>query len=140
MTSAREAEPGGSLSEAQAAGLDRVDLRDSYRLLLRCAGPVGRRDRRSREEVPEARYTIPLGQARIRRAEDDVTVVTWGAMTWTAAEAAVTLEAERISVEISDLRWLAAPDTPVPFSPPLEKAFIPQADDVVRALQGLAAY
>ena len=38
------------------------------------------------------------------------------------------------------IRRLAAPDTPVPFSPPLEKAFIPQADDVVRALQDLAAY
>ena len=67
-------------------------------------------------------------------------MVTWGAMTWTAAEAAVTLEAERISVEISDLRGLAAPETPVPFSPPLEKAFIPQADDAIRALRDLAAY
>ncbi len=34
MTSAREAEPGGSLSEAQAAGLDREDLLDIYRLML----------------------------------------------------------------------------------------------------------
>ena len=35
---------------------------------------------------------------------------------------------------------LAAPDTPVPFSPPLEKAFIPQVDDVVQAIERLAAY
>jgi len=88
----------------------------------------------------EAHDTIPLGQARIRRAGDDVTVVTWGAMTWTAAEAAVTLEAEGFSVEISDLRRLAAPETPLPFSPLLEQAFIPQADDVIRALRDLAAY
>ena len=38
------------------------------------------------------------------------------------------------------VRRLAAPDTPVPFSPPLEKAFIPQADDVVGVLRELAAY
>jgi pyruvate/2-oxoglutarate/acetoin dehydrogenase E1 component len=35
---------------------------------------------------------------------------------------------------------LTAPDTPVPFSPPLEKAFIPQVDDVVKGLKELAAY
>jgi pyruvate/2-oxoglutarate/acetoin dehydrogenase E1 component len=29
---------------------------------------------------------------------------------------------------------------PVPFSPPLEKAFIPQVADVVAALRDLAAY
>lgn len=149
--------------------------------------------RRIREDVPDERYTIPLGQARIHRAGSDVTVVTWGAMTWTAAQAAETLGDEGVSVEIIDLRtllpWdrdavlasvrktsrllvlhedtrtagfgaevaatvaeeafedldapvrrLAAPDTPVPFSPPLEKAFIPQADDVVGVLRELAAY
>lgn len=149
--------------------------------------------RRIREDVPDQRYTIPLGQARIHRAGSDVTVVTWGAMTWTAAQAAETLGDEGVSVEILDLRtllpWdreavlasvrktsrllvlhedtrtagfgaevaatvaeeafedldapvrrLAAPDTPVPFSPPLEKAFIPQADDVVGVLRELAAY
>ena len=31
-------------------------------------------------------------------------------------------------------------DTPVPFSPPLEKAFIPQVDDVVAGLRELAEY
>ena len=35
---------------------------------------------------------------------------------------------------------IAAPDTPVPFSPPLEKAFIPQVDDVVKAPRGARAY
>jgi pyruvate/2-oxoglutarate/acetoin dehydrogenase E1 component len=35
---------------------------------------------------------------------------------------------------------VAAPDTPVPFSPPLEKAFIPQVEDVVTALRELTAY
>ena len=33
------------------------------------------------------------------------------------------------------VKRIAAPDTPVPFSPPLEKAFIPQVDDVAAGLQ-----
>ena len=35
---------------------------------------------------------------------------------------------------------VTAPDTPVPFSPPLEQAFIPQTEDVVAGLRELAAY
>jgi 2-oxoisovalerate dehydrogenase E1 component beta subunit len=148
--------------------------------------------RRIKDDVPDERYTVPFGQARIHREGDDVTVVTWGAMVYTADEAAKQLEGE-ISVEIIDLRtvlpWdkdavltsvaktskvlvlhedtrtagfgaeiaatiteeafedldgpvkrVTAPDTPVPFSPPLEKAFIPQVDDVVIGLRDLAEY
>ena len=124
---------------------------------------------------------------------DDIVVVTWGAMVYTAEEAAEIVAADDISVEVLDLRTLipwdreavlesarrtskvlvlhedtrtggfgaeiaatvaeeafehldgpvkriAAPDSPVPFSPPLEKAFIPQVDDVVAGLRELAAY
>jgi 2-oxoisovalerate dehydrogenase E1 component beta subunit len=35
---------------------------------------------------------------------------------------------------------IAAPDTPVPFSPPLEEAFLPNADKVVEKARWLAAY
>jgi 2-oxoisovalerate dehydrogenase E1 component beta subunit len=147
--------------------------------------------RRVKGEVPDERYRTPIGEARIHQAGDDVTVVTWGAMVYTAAEAAAQLEG--ISVEIVDLRtvlpWdreavlasvrktskvlvlhedtltggfgaeiaatiaeeafesldapprrLAAPDTPVPFSPVLEQAFIPQVGDVAAALRELAEY
>ena len=38
------------------------------------------------------------------------------------------------------MKRIAAPDTPVPFSPPLEKAFIPQVETVVAGLRELAAY
>ena len=38
------------------------------------------------------------------------------------------------------VRRITAPDTPVPFAPALEKAFIPQVDDVVAGLRELAAY
>ena len=34
---------------------------------------------------------------------------------------------------------VAAPDTPVPYSPPLEYDFLPKAEDVVRAARGLIA-
>jgi len=147
--------------------------------------------RRIKAEVPEERYTVPLGKARIHQEGDDVTVVTWGAMVYTAEEAAKQLD--DVSVEIVDLRtvmpWdkaavldsarktskvlvlhedtrtggfgaeiaatiaedafedldapvkrIAAPDTPVPFSPALEKAFIPQVEDVAAGLRELAEY
>jgi pyruvate/2-oxoglutarate/acetoin dehydrogenase E1 component len=149
--------------------------------------------RRIKDEVPDERYVVPFGEARLHREGDDVTVVTWGAMVYTADEAAKQVEAEGISVEILDLRTLvpwdkeavlrsvektskvlvlhedtrtggfgaeiaatitedafenldapvkriAAPDTPVPFSPPLEKAYIPQVDDVVAGVKDLAEY
>ena len=60
--------------------------------------------RRIKGEVPDERYTTPIGKARIHREGDDVTVVTWGAMVYTADEAAKQLEADGVSVEIVDLR------------------------------------
>src|ERR1043166_7944184 len=138
--------------------------------------------RRIKGEVPDERYTVPLGKARTHREGDDLSVITWGAMVYTADEAAQQLEDDGVSVEIVDLRtvmpWdkkavlesarktskvlvlhedtrtggfggeiaapigeeasedlagpvrrVTAPDCPVPFSPQLEKALIPQADD-----------
>src|SRR6188472_3431070 len=150
--------------------------------------------RRIKGEVPEERYVTPIGKARIHREGEDLSVITWGAMVYTAEEAAKKLEEEDdVSVEIVDLRtvmpWdkqavlesvrkcskvlvlhedtrsggfggeiaatigeeafedldapvmrVAAPDTPVPFSPVLEKAFIPQVDDVAAGLRELAEY
>jgi 2-oxoisovalerate dehydrogenase E1 component beta subunit len=147
--------------------------------------------RRIKGEVPDERYTVPIGKARTHREGEDVTVVTWGAMVYTADEAAKQLG--DTSVEIIDLRtilpWdkqavlesvrktskvlvlhedtrtggfgaeiaatiaeeafedldaplkrITAPDSPVPFSPPLEKAYIPQVEDVVKGLQELVDY
>ena len=35
---------------------------------------------------------------------------------------------------------VTAPDTPIPFSPPLERAVLPQLDDVKEACRELLAY
>jgi 2-oxoisovalerate dehydrogenase E1 component beta subunit len=149
--------------------------------------------RRIKAEVPDERYTIPFGEARVHRRGDDAIVVTWGAMVHTAAEAAEELAKVGVEIEVLDLRTLipwdkervlegvrrcskvlvlhedtrtggfgaeiaatiaeeafehldapvmriTAPDTPVPFSPPLEKAYIPQVADVTASLRELAAY
>ena len=40
--------------------------------------------RRIKGEVPDERYETPFGKARVHRAGDDIVVVTWGAMVYTA--------------------------------------------------------
>lgn len=47
-----------------------------------------------------------LGEAKIRRRGDDLTLVAYGSSVWVALEAARELEAEGISVEVVDLRTL----------------------------------
>jgi 2-oxoisovalerate dehydrogenase E1 component beta subunit len=149
--------------------------------------------RRIKEEVPDNDYVVPIGKAAVRRQGTDVAVITYGAMVWTALDAARELEKEGLSVEVVDLRSLlpydeemvlasvrkcskvillhedtrtggmagelaaliaekafadldgpivriTAPDTPVPFSPPLEEYFLPNAAKVIEAARNLAAY
>lgn len=57
-------------------------------------------------EVPDGEYLIPLGKADIKRAGNDVTVVTWGKQVFNCETAAAALAKEGISVEILDLRSL----------------------------------
>ena len=149
--------------------------------------------RRVKDEVPEEDYVVPLGKAAVRRDGTDISVITYGAMVWTALDAARELEKEGISLEVVDLRSLlpydeetvlssvrkcskaillhedtrtggmagelaaliaekafedldgpivrvTAPDTPVPFAPPLEEYFLPNAQKVVDAARSLAAF
>jgi 2-oxoisovalerate dehydrogenase E1 component beta subunit len=149
--------------------------------------------RRIKEELPAGDYIVTIGKAAVRRPGRDLTIVTYGAMVWTALDAARTLEAEGIDAEVVDLRTLfpmdeetvlksvaktnkaillheatrtggigaeiaavlsercfeyldgplvrvTAPDTPVPYSPPLEEAFLPNAEKLCRAARALAAY
>jgi 2-oxoisovalerate dehydrogenase E1 component beta subunit len=149
--------------------------------------------RRIKEDVPAEDYVVPLGKAAVRREGTDIAVITYGAMVWTALEAAEELEKEGVSLEVVDLRTLlpydgetvlasvrkchkvlllhedtrtggmagelaallaeeafedldgpivrvTAPDTPIPFSPPLEEYFLPNAQKVVEAARRLAVY
>jgi len=60
--------------------------------------------------VPEAEYTIPFGQADIKREGSDVTVVALAWLVHEALAAAETLAAEGISVEVVDPRSLVPMD------------------------------
>jgi pyruvate dehydrogenase E1 component beta subunit len=139
-------------------------------------------------EVPEESYTIPFGQADIKREGTDVTVVATARMVHQSLAVAQKLEAEGISLEIVDPRTLSpldeetilesvrktnrlvivheevkfagsgaeiaamvaekafdhldapiirvgAPFTPVPFSPVLEKEFVPDEEKIIAAIK-----
>ena len=149
--------------------------------------------RKIKEELPEEEYTVPIGKAKVVREGRDLTIVAYGAMVWTALEAAERLASEGASVEVVDLRTLlpldretvcasvkktskvlllhedtrtgglagelavsitesvfeyldgpivrvTAPDTPVPYSPPLEDAFLPNVEKVVDKARWLFQY
>ncbi len=149
--------------------------------------------RRIKEDLPTEDYTVPIGKAKVVREGRDLSIITYGAMVWTALEAAETLAAEGCSAEVVDLRTLlpldreticasvrktskalllhedtrtggmagelaatitenvfeyldgpivrvTAPDTPVPYSPPLEEAFLPNAEKVVEKALWLHRY
>jgi pyruvate dehydrogenase E1 component beta subunit len=64
-----------------------------------------------REEVPEGDYSIPLGKARMVQEGKDVTVIAWGAMVREVLSAAEQLKADKIDLEIIDLRTISPMDT-----------------------------
>ena len=178
---------------ADAKGLLIAALRDENPVIyLEAKGLYGFFRTDLREEVPlGTAHEVPIGVAAVRRTGTDVSVVTYGAMVWTALAAAERLAAEGIAAEVVDLRSLwpldeeaiarsvektgrllvlhedtsrgglagelaalvadslfwrldapirrvTAPDTPVPYSPPLELDFLPQVEDVVREVRRLA--
>jgi 2-oxoisovalerate dehydrogenase E1 component beta subunit len=149
--------------------------------------------RRIKEELPEEDFVVPIGKAAVRREGGDLGIVTYGAMVYTALDAAEILAKEGVQTEVLDMRSLqpldedalletamktnkvivlheacltggaggelaariaekafdfldgpvirvAAKDTPVPYSPPLEQAFLPQVEDVLEAAKKLLAY
>ena len=149
--------------------------------------------RRIKDDVPDDDYVVPIGKAQVRREGSDLSIVTFGAMVYTALEAAEALTAQGIQAEVLDLRSLApldrtavletvsktsralllyearltggiggelaaiiaeeafeyldAPimrvaslDTPVPYAPPLEAAFLPSVERVVASAKKLVEY
>ena len=57
-------------------------------------------------EVPDGEYTLPIGVADIKRAGDDVTLVSFGKILKEGIKAASELEKEGISIELIDLRTI----------------------------------
>jgi 2-oxoisovalerate dehydrogenase E1 component beta subunit len=149
--------------------------------------------RRIKDEVPDGDYVVPIGKAAVRREGRDLSIVTFGAMVYTALDAAKALAEAGVEAEVLDLRSLApldrdavlttvaktnralllyeanltggiggelaaiisqdafeyldAPvvrvaslDTPVPYAPPLEAAFLPSVEKVVAAAKTLVKY
>lgn len=57
-------------------------------------------------DVPDESYEVPLGQAKVVRPGDKLTVVAWGAMLFEALTAAEEVAKEGVSCEVIDLRTL----------------------------------
>jgi pyruvate/2-oxoglutarate/acetoin dehydrogenase E1 component len=143
-----------------------------------------------KDEVPVGEHVVPLGEARVAREGEEMTVVAYGSSVHLALQAAEELgesievvdlrtlcpldteailrsarktgkvlvahEATRtcgVGAEVAALvteeafehldapvRRLTAPDVPIPFSPPLEQAVLPQLDDMKEACRELLAY
>ena len=67
--------------------------------------------RSAKGEVPTGYYTVEIGKARVVKKGQDITLLTWGAMTVTCERAAERLGKEDgASVEILDLRTLSPLD------------------------------
>lgn len=58
-------------------------------------------------DVPDEYYTIPIGEAAIKRSGEDLTIVTIGKMLFVGLEVAEILEKDNVSVEVIDLRTVA---------------------------------
>ena len=64
-----------------------------------------------RGEVPDEDYTLPIGKADVKRVGSDITLVSYGLTLHYCLEAAETLAAEGVAVEVVDLRTLTPLDT-----------------------------
>jgi pyruvate dehydrogenase E1 component beta subunit len=110
-------------------------------------------------EVPEGEYTLPIGVADIKRTGDDVTIVSFGKIIketiFTSVKKTnrlVILEeawpfgnvATEITYQVQNtvFDYLDAPvekintaDTPAPYSPVLLKDWLPNSEDVIKAVR-----
>jgi 2-oxoisovalerate dehydrogenase E1 component beta subunit len=150
--------------------------------------------RRIKEDLPAEDYVVPIGEAAVRRAGDDLTIITYGAMLYPCLEAAEALQKDNgARAEVIDLRTLlpldrlaivasarktgrvlivhedtrtggiageitatineeafdhldapvlrvTSPDTPVPYSAPLEDFFLPNSIKILETARRLIAY
>jgi len=91
-----------------------ADAKGLFKTAVRSPDPVMffeyKRIYTSKGEVPEGDYTIPIGQADIKREGEDATVVAIGPMVQKSLEAAVLLEDDGYDIEVVDPRSLSPLD------------------------------
>ena len=94
-----------------------------------------------RGEVPDEEYTLPIGKADIKRAGDDISVITYGLMVHHCLEAAQELAGEGVSVEVVDLRTLRPLDTDAALQSVMKtgKALVVHEDNKVGGVGGEVA-
>ncbi len=61
-------------------------------------------------EVPEGEFTVELGKANVAKPGKDISLIAWGAMVPVCLEAAKQCEAQKVDVEVIDLRTLVPLD------------------------------
>ncbi len=95
-------------------------------------------------EVLDLRTLLPLDReailASIEKTSKALIVHEATKTLGVGAEVAAILAEEAFDLLDGPIMRVTAPDTPVPFSPPLEKAFLPNQDKIYAAAQQLAAY
>ncbi len=60
-----------------------------------------------KEDVPEGEHRVPIGEARIAREGDDITLLTWGGMVSVCEKAAHHVSSEGVEAEVVDLRTIS---------------------------------
>jgi pyruvate dehydrogenase E1 component beta subunit len=90
------------------------DAHTLLRQAIACDDPViffePKRRYHVKGEVDEEAVELPMGTARVARAGDQITLVTFGALVPTALDAATAAAEEGISIEVIDLRSLSPID------------------------------
>jgi pyruvate/2-oxoglutarate/acetoin dehydrogenase E1 component len=92
---------------ADAKGLMKAAIRDANPVIF-CENKF--LYRRVKELLPAGDHVVELGKARVAREGRDLTIVGYGASTWTALEAADELAKEEVETEVIDLRTLVPYD------------------------------
>ena len=95
-------------------------------------------------EVLDLRTLVPLDEEAVlesvRRTNKVVLLHEDTRTGGLAGELAAIISEKAFEFLDGPVRRLTAPDTPVPYSPPLEKAFLPNEQDVIRVCRELYAY